>query len=76
MSCNNNARVESLDVILDNPADLHGQVLMNGRMWVRDSSEGEFRLRPLVLQKVQIVRAIPKPVNSSKNQRPSDVESR
>ena len=76
MSCNNNARVEGLDIILDDPAGLRGRVLMNGQMWERDSSEGKFRLGSLVLQKVQIVKAIPKPVNSSENQRPSDVESR
>ena len=76
MSCDNNTRVEGLDVILDDPAGLRGQVLINGRMWVHDSSEGEFRLGPLVFQKVQILRAIPKPVNSSENQRSSDVESR
>ena len=52
MSCGNNARVEGLDVTLDDPAGLRGRVLMNGWMWVRDSSEGEFRLGPLVLQKV------------------------
>ena len=52
MSCGNNARVEGLDVTLDDLAGLRGRVLMNGWMWVLDSSEGEFRLGPLVLQKV------------------------
>ena len=52
MSCGNNVIVEGLDVTLDDPAGLRGRVLMNGQMWVRDSSEGEFRLGPLVLQKV------------------------
>ena len=52
MSCGNNARVEGLDVTLDSPAGLYRRVLMNGWMWVRDSSEVEFRLGPLVLHKV------------------------
>ena len=52
MSYNNNARVEGLNVTLDNPAGLRGRVLINGRMWVNDSSEGGLRLGPLVLQKV------------------------
>ena len=53
MSCGNNARVEGLDVTLDDPAGLRGRVLMNGWMWVRDSSEGELRLGPLaVLRKL------------------------
>ena len=32
MSCGNNARVEGLDVTLDDPAGLRGWVLMDGRM--------------------------------------------
>ena len=48
MSCGNNARVKGLDVTLDDPADLCGWALMNGRMWVHDSPESEFHLRPLV----------------------------
>ena len=32
MFCSNNARVEDLDVTLDNPAALRRRVLMNGRM--------------------------------------------
>ena len=52
MSCGNNARVEDLDVTLDNLASLHERVLINGWMWVRDSSEGELRLGPLALQRV------------------------
>ena len=52
MSCGNNAWVENLDVTLDDQAGLCGRVLMNGQIKVRDSSEDEFRLGPLVLQKV------------------------
>ena len=32
MSCSNKARVEGLDITLDDPAGLHGWVLMDGRM--------------------------------------------
>ena len=49
MSSSNNSRVEGLNVTLDDPASLHGRVLMNGWIWVRDSSEGKLRLGPLVL---------------------------
>ena len=51
MSCGNNARVEGLDVTLDNPVGVRGRVLMNSWMWVRDSSKDEFRVGPLVLQR-------------------------
>ena len=40
---------EGLNVTLDN---LRGWVQMNGRMWVRDLSEGELCLGLLVLQRV------------------------
>ena len=52
MSCGNNARVEDLDVTLDDPAGYTRTDPSDGRMWVRDSSEGEFCLGLLVLQKV------------------------
>ena len=52
MFCDNNARVEGQDITLDNPAGLCGRILMNGQMWVRDSSEGELFLRALAVQKV------------------------
>ena len=32
MSCNNNARVEGLDVTLDDLVGLRGRVLINGQM--------------------------------------------
>ena len=49
MFYDNNARVEGLDVTLDNPAGLRGRILMNGRIQVRDSLEGELRFRLLLL---------------------------
>ena len=51
ISCGNNTRVEGLDVTLNDPAGLHGWVLMNGWMWVHDLLEDELRLGPLILQR-------------------------
>ena len=50
MFYDNNARVEGLDVTLDDPTGCM-LVLINGRIWVHDLSEGELRLRPLAVFK-------------------------
>ena len=49
MSCGNNARVEDLDITLDDLVGLRRWILMDSRMYVRDSSEGELRLGPLTI---------------------------
>ena len=52
------------------------QMIEKDPMWMRDHWDDHVLDRSYFRRYSQIVRAIPKPVNSSENQRPSDVESR